>query len=161
MKIRRLFCLALLLAGSLSACTLPGFLRPGTDSAKLFAQGIDAYQASNDLTLLQQLANQPVQEAWQTRAAALLALIEELERNQQHSRRQARQQEKHGNLLLSGVEEQLLDCQQQSSTALDAKNAELARCQREKTALGQDVRILEDTLTRLKDVLIHTERQAQ
>jgi len=159
MKIRRLFCLALLLAGSLSACTLPGFLRPDTDGAKLFAQGIDAYQASNDLTLLQQLANQPAQEAWQTRAAALLTLIEELEHNNQ-LRQQARQQERHGNLLLSGIEQQLLDCQQQN-TALDAKTQELALCQRSKTALAQDVEILEDTLTRLKDVLIHSERQAQ
>lgn len=162
MKIRRFGGLVLfLLAGNLTACSLPGFPNADRAGATLFARGIDEYLAGDELIALQQLADQDPQDPWQPRAAALLALIEELEQKQQQALQQIQQQELHGNLLLSGIEQQLIDCRQQRATDLEVRTQEMALCQREKTALSQDVKILEDTLTRLKDVLIQTERQAK
>ncbi len=158
MKKSHLFLLALLVfAASLTACALPGFPGAKQDNARLFARALDEYLAGDDLTTLRQLADPSVQDPWQPRAAALLALIEQLEQKQQ----QTRQQEVNGNLLLSGIEQQLFDCRQQNARVLETKTQDIAVCQREKTALAQDVKILEDTLTRLKDVLIQTERQAK
>lgn len=146
-----------LIAANLSACSLPMFPRSNSDDAQLFARGVDDYLARGDLGLLRQLTEQAPQTPWQPRAAAFIALIQTQQQNQQ----QVEQQEIHGNLLLSEIEERLAQCQEQSVAALKEKTQEMARCQREKTAVSQDLKILEDTLARLKDVLIKTERQAQ
>ena len=126
----RWFALIFLACFLLTGCgSIPIFSPPPkTLETEHFAQGIDQYIASGDLTILKQISEKSPQKEWRTRAEAIIAM----DNKQKQQREQTKKAEE-----------------------------DLSQCQLEKNHLLEDNQILEKTLTRLKDLLIDTERRAE
>ena len=126
----------------LTGCSLPLLDRPVTkkdmpvtgkdltaaEETELFAQGLDQYIRSGNLTALELLPQQYPQGEWRTKAEGIIDIAEQQRLQQRLQQAQLEKQEE-----------------------------ELDHCQKEKAFLAKDIQILEGTLARLKQVLIDTE----
>ena len=130
----------------LSGCALPLLNMSAAKETKLFALGLDQYIASGDLATLEQLPQQYPQGEWRTKAEIIIEMV-------------ALQRQQQGQLEQKGKD--LADCQAPEDPTDCLAPEELANCQEDKKALAQDNLMLEETLKRLKDVLIDTELQAK
>jgi len=143
------WCLWLLCCSVVSGCSnLSELLHmPAANEADLstqketeqFAQGLDQYLASGDLSTLRQLSKTYPQGAWRPRAEGLIKIAE-------------RQQEQEARLKENKVKNIL-----QNAAELKKKDQQLASCETEKAFLVKDNQMLEVTLERLKQVLIDVE----
>ncbi len=127
----------LLMCLSLTGCSLPMFNMAAANEAELFAQGLDQYIASGELTTLKRLPQQYPQGEWRIKAAAIIDMVKQ--------QRQLQAQ-------LEKKDQQLALCQ---------SDKDLANCKKEQDALVQDNQMLEETLKRLKEVLIDTEKRTE
>jgi outer membrane biogenesis lipoprotein LolB len=134
---RRLTTLSLVIF-LLTGCSNLSIFDPSPEAieAERFAQGVDQYRASGDLTTLQQISEQSPRPEWRARAETVISM-------------DTKQKE---------LQKQL---QQQSQKHSKESEELLAQCQLEKSHLIQENQILEKTLSQLKDLLIDTEQRAE
>jgi hypothetical protein len=124
----------LLLCVLLSGCSRPPALeRASTGEAELFANGLDHYIESGDLQTLKRLPQEYPYGEWRPRAESLIALVE------QQKELQAQWEEK------------------EKMRQAPAEDKALAQCQHEMDLLTQKNQMLEETLERLKQLLIDME----
>ena len=137
-------CLAVLLLGAmLAGCqNLPVLQKPSMTAAESFARGLDEYLATGDLQLLQRLPQDYPDSAWAPRAESVARLAGQQQQCAAGAERIAG--EKAG-----GKQQQALH-----------KDQELAGCHNEMTALKQNNQELEETIARLKKLLIDMESRS-
>lgn len=117
----------------LSGCSsLPVVRMASTAEAGLFADGLDQFIASGDLQILRRLPQEYPHGQWRPRAEAVIAL----------------------------VEQQSLGSAKPHPQKTPAGQQALARCQNEINLLTQNNRVLEETLQKLKQLLIDMELQS-
>lgn len=159
-----LFLICLVSAGcSLPMLDMPMLNSQKSEETKLFAQGLDQYIKTHDLTILKRLPEEYPQGEWRTRAEGIVDIAERQIAQQKYLEMQneelikiQKQQEKK-NEELSKVQKQ----KEQQQARLEKKDEELAQTQQEKEVLFQDNKILEVTLERLKQVLIDMELRTE
>jgi hypothetical protein len=127
MAIARWSCLLIVCLASIGCSSISMPQQPVTGETELFAQGLDQYLTTGDLTTLQLLSKQHPQGEWRSRADGVIAMAQR---------------------------------QQQQQAQEQKNNQALSKCLAEKRLLGEDNKILETTLERLKQVLIDTELKA-
>ena len=66
----------------LTGCSLPILNRPATEETKLFAQGLDQYIESRDLSSLKLLTQQYPQGEWRTRAEGIIDIAQQQQQQQ-------------------------------------------------------------------------------
>ena len=144
-----------------------------SDETKLFAQGLDQYIESRDLTTLKLLPQQYPQGEWRTRAEGIIGIAEQteffaqgldlyIESRDLTTLKLLPQQYPRGEWRTSAegiiaIAEQ----QKQQQDRLKKKTRELTHVQQEKEFLFEDNKILEVTLERLKQVMIDMELRAE
>ena len=120
-----------------TGCSLPILNLSAAKEVELFAQGLDQYIASGDLTTLKQLPQEFPEGEWRLKAEAII----EMARQQRQLQAQLEKKDK--------------------KLALCPDVKDLASCQAERSALVQDNQMLEETLKQLKEVLIDTEKRTE
>ncbi|MBW2452139.1 MAG: hypothetical protein JRE16_05975 [Deltaproteobacteria bacterium] len=119
--------LLVLAAQWLTACsTLSSISTMASPETSLFAEGLDQFIDTGDLTMLKTLPDEYPDGSWRPRAEAIITLAEQ---------------------------RKTLD------RDLVNRSHELDRCLKDKDLVKQDNQALEQTLERLKQVLIDMERQ--
>lgn len=122
----------LLMSVILAGCqSLPFQQNSSLTETELFAKGLDQYIETGDLQTLQRLPQEYPDGAWSPRAALVLKLAEQ-------QQKRAADQEK----------------------ITDMKAGERARCDHEMAALRQNNQELEETIARLKKLLIEMESRS-
>ena len=106
---------------------------------ELFAKGLDQYSATGDLQMLQRLPQTYPDGPWAHRAAAVVKLVEQEEQC-------IADKEAESNARAVAQKQQML-----------LKNKELDRCHNEMVSLRQNNQELEETIARLKKLLIEME----
>ena len=163
----------LVLAGCNNLRMLKMVKVPTSDETELFAQGLDQYIESRDLTTLKLLPQQYPQGEWRTSAEGIIGIAEQTEFFAQGldlyiESRDLRilkllpLQYPQGEWRMSaegiiGIAEQ----KQQQQDQLEKKTRELTHSQQEKEFLFKDNKILEVTLERLKQVMFDIELWAE
>jgi len=165
-KIR--LCSLLLVCLVLAGCSLPMLDMPmqssqKSEETKLFAQGLDQYIKTRNLTTLKRLPEEYPQGEWRARAEGIVDIAERQIAQQKYLEMQneelikIQKQQEMKNKEFTKIQRQ----KEQQQARLEKKDEELAQTQQEKEVLFQDNKILEVTLERLKQVLIDMELRAE
>jgi len=138
-------CFAALLASAiLAGCQgLPVLQKNSLTETELFAKGLDEYSATGDLQTLQRLPQEYPGGAWRDRAELVVRLAGQRDKcvaDKQAMTGAKADQQKHQVLL---------------------KDKELAQCHNEMAALKQNNEELEETIARLKKLLIEMESRSK
>lgn len=158
----------------LSGCSsLPMLTMPKSEETKLFAQGMDQYIESGDLTTLKLLPQVYPRGEWRDRAEGIIDMAEETElftkgMNQYIQSRDLKTLKQLPKKYPQGEWRdeaegiiEIAEQQRQQQSSLAKKSEELAHTLQEKEVLFEDNKILEVTLERLKQVLIDMELRAE
>ncbi|MBE0577224.1 MAG: hypothetical protein IH613_15165 [Desulfuromonadales bacterium] len=158
----------------LSGCSsLPMLTMPTSEETKLFAQGMDQYIESRDLTTLKLLPQKYPRGEWRDRAEGIIDIAEETElfakgvdqyikSRDLKTLKQLPKKYPQGEWRdrAAGITD-IAEQQRQQQNSLAKKREELAHTLQEKEVLFEDNKILEVTLERLKQVLIDMELRAE
>jgi hypothetical protein len=133
------FLVSIILAGCQS---LPLLQKSSSTETESFARGLDQYSATGDLQALKRLPQDYPDGAWAPRAELVVKLAEQQEKcvadNAQNT-----------DVKAGGQKQQTL-----------VKDKELTRCQDDMAALRQNNQDLEETIARLKKLLIEMESRS-
>jgi hypothetical protein len=134
-----------------------------SEETELFAQGLDQYIKTRNLTTLKRLPEEYPQGEWRTRSEGIVDIAERQIAQQKYLEMQneelikIQKQQEMKNQEFAKIQKQ----KEQQQARLEKKDEELAQTQQEKEVLFQDNKILEVTLERLKQVLIDMELRTE